>query len=240
MSGILAFLLNLVLNNQQGRYGWVRPPFSIFDDDGRHSNFWLIPRLLQQWILTTVGLVTFVVGVLSFVAIPEQPESAREPSHEERSQIQAAVTESRFDDAQEERESIPSALKGVFTSVSAWLFTVTSIAHMIPVYCFYSYSPTIVSRLMEGKISVRIQLTVIVPVYIIACISNFACGYASDRLRNRSCFIIAGTSLAILGECSLPTQTPKKSKTLIGDSVLRTQHTDRPLSAPDLFASRRG
>jgi hypothetical protein len=71
---------------------------------------------------------------------------------------------------------------------------------MIPLYCFYSYSPTIVSRLMEGRISVRIQLTVIVPVYIIGTISNFVCGWMSDKLRNRSMFIMGGCALAVIGE----------------------------------------
>lgn len=143
--------------------------------------------------------------------------------------ISSAVSESRGDEAHHEDESVLSALKGAFTSVSAWLFTATSVALFIPVYCFYSYSPTIVSRLMDGRISVRIQLTVIVPVYILACISNFACGYTSDKLRNRSIFIVGGTGLAILGKRSFYCWLIIAELTVVR----------RPLPPPDLVADSR-
>lgn len=75
----------------------------------------------QQWILTTVGTVTFIVGVLSFIIIPEYPHSAPGLTAEEKDLVSEAVAVSRGDE--EHDESIVSAFKGGFTSIDAWLFT---------------------------------------------------------------------------------------------------------------------
>jgi hypothetical protein len=71
--------------------------------------------------LTTVGTVTFIVGVLSFIIIPEYPHSAPGLTAEEKDLVSEAVAVSRGDE--EHDESIVSALKGGFTSIDAWLFT---------------------------------------------------------------------------------------------------------------------
>ena len=169
---------SLILEGEQGKSGW-------------------------QWILLTVGLVTFAVAVLSFVLIPDLPSQARELDADEKVIIAERVEADRLD-YERSTESVVSALIGAFTDWKAWAFVAMATALFIPIYCFYPYSTTLATRFQGGNISVRFQLTVVVPPYVLAFCAILATGWYSDKMRKREPFIVGSLTVAIIGRPGCP------------------------------------
>lgn len=75
----------------------------------------------QRWILTIVGLVTFIVAVLSFFILSEYPHSSHFLNDEERDHVIARVHEER-DDEDEDEQGVRQTLIKVLASWRIWAF----------------------------------------------------------------------------------------------------------------------
>ncbi len=88
-------------------------------------------------------------------------------------------------------------VKQAFTDWNVWLSTFTYILEVVPLYSIALALPGILSTGL-GYSRVESQLLT-VPVYSVAAVLTISVAYMSDRIKNRSGFLIAGVTLSLIG-----------------------------------------
>lgn len=140
------------------------------------------------------GLLTVVVSAVSYFFIHNYPDSAKFLSDDERIFVQRRLKDDS-DATQDEKFNMHN-VKKAFTDIKVYLYALGFHTMSLPLYTLSLFLPTIISSL--GYTAAQAQLMTIPP-YAIAFFLTAGVAVLSERYQRRAPFILATSSLAILG-----------------------------------------
>ncbi|KAK4702792.1 MFS transporter, ACS family, pantothenate transporter, partial [Phenoliferia sp. Uapishka_3] len=146
-----------------------------------------------RWIFILEGIATVIVAVASFWMLHDYPATAKFLDERERRFVVARLAR---DDSGLATRYDTKFISQAFLDWKVWAFSIMYIGTLMPLYSFSLFSPTIVRDL--GYTAATAQL-LSVPPYIIAAFATIGAGYMSDRFQKRGIFVIAFSSIGILG-----------------------------------------
>ncbi|KAH6650432.1 major facilitator superfamily domain-containing protein [Chaetomium tenue] len=149
------------------------------------------------WIFIIEGLLTIVVGVISFWMVHDFPDEARFLSDDDRARVVLRLRMDQQASANHETFQM-SYLWQALRDWKMWLGMVIYMGCDMPLYAFSLFLPTIISNLGWNTSVVRSQL-MSVPPYVTAAILTVAIGFIADRTRARGLCNILVSVMAVAG-----------------------------------------
>lgn len=146
-----------------------------------------------RWIFILEGIATVVLSALIYVFLPNDPDSVKFLSEEERQAIKSNRS-AEGDGGHSHFEW--KFLRDVVTDPKVWICTWLASSVNIVVFGFSYQLPGIIVQL--GYTAANAQLMT-VPVYFAACLFTFLGSIYSDRMGRRYHMILAGFSVALVG-----------------------------------------
>lgn len=149
------------------------------------------------WIFILEGLLTIVVGLVSFFLVHDFPDKARFLSPEDRVRV---IRRLKLDQ-QSSAEHEEFQMSYFWSAISDWKMWLGMVIYMgcdMPLYAFSLFLPSIVKNMGWSGSTVHSQL-MSVPPYVAAAILTVVIGYIADRTRARGLCNIAVSVLGITG-----------------------------------------
>lgn len=147
-----------------------------------------------KWIFILEGLLTVVVAFAAYFFIHNYPSTATFLKDDERAYIHARLQGTS--DATNTEPFLWSNVKKALKDPKCWLYGLAFHTMSLPLYTLSLFLPTIIAAL--GYTSAQAQLLT-VPPYAVATILTVIVAIVSERTKNRAPFILASTSLSMLG-----------------------------------------
>ncbi|KAJ5082532.1 hypothetical protein N7532_011575 [Penicillium argentinense] len=147
-----------------------------------------------RWIFIIEGLATIVAAIASKFLIVDWPETAKFLSEDERALLLLRLKGDRGE-ARMDRLDGP-ARKRILGDIKIWLGPMMYFGIVNGGYATSFFTPTILKQL--GWTAVRAQVMSI-PIYVVATVVSLCVALASDKLRHRFAFTIAGCLVATVG-----------------------------------------
>jgi len=149
------------------------------------------------WIFILEGLLTVVVGVLSFWMVHDFPDEAKFLSEDDRARV---IRRLKLDQqASANHESF--RMNFFWDAVKDWKMWLGMVIYMgcdMPLYAFSLFLPSIISGLGWGDTVIRAQL-MSVPPYAAAAVLTVVIGFIADRTRARGLCNIFVSVFGIIG-----------------------------------------
>ncbi|KAH8646375.1 MFS nicotinic acid transporter-like protein [Tricladium varicosporioides] len=158
-----------------------------------------------RWIFILEGLLTVVVAVLSYLFIHNYPTTAPFLTDYERSYIHARLKGDS--DATNTEHFAWANVTAALKDYKCWMYGLGFHTLSLPLYTLSLFLPTIINEL--GYKAAEAQLLT-VPPYAVATILTVTVAIFSERTKKRAPFILASTSLAIIGYIVLLTAPRSK------------------------------
>ncbi|KAI9890492.1 MAG: hypothetical protein M1814_003976 [Vezdaea aestivalis] len=136
-----------------------------------------------SWIFILEGLLTIVIGIISFWMVHDFPDEAKFLSDEDRARVIYRLKTDKQSSAEHEEFQFSY----VWDSLKDWKTWLGMIVYMGcdgPLYAFSLFLPSIVSQLQPGTSIIHSQL-LSVPPYVVACFLTIVIGYIADRTGKR-------------------------------------------------------
>lgn len=149
------------------------------------------------WIFILEGLLTMLLGFVSYFLVHDFPDDARFLSDEDRIRVIRRLKLDKQSSAEHEE----FRMSYFWSAVSDWKMWLAMVIYMgcdMPLYAFSLFLPSIVKNLGWSDTVVRSQL-MSVPPYAAAAILTVAVGYIADRTRQRGLCNILTSLLGIAG-----------------------------------------
>ncbi|PAV19726.1 MFS general substrate transporter [Pyrrhoderma noxium] len=163
-----------------------------------------------RWLFIIEGIATILVGLCSFFALHDYPDSAKFLSDSEREHVLRRLREDSRLSPTEERFTWKEVRKS-FTDWKTWLGALCLIGAGGPGYAFQLFLPTIISELGVTTTANGANILTI-PVYVVAFVGACSVGYAADRTKRRGYFSIVLTAIGMVGyTILLLSRSPKLS-----------------------------
>ncbi|GFF47033.1 uncharacterized transporter C1002.16c [Aspergillus udagawae] len=147
-----------------------------------------------RWIFILEGLATIVVAVIAKFIIVDWPETARFLTQGERALLLRRLSEDQGEARMDRLDK--KSLRRAFSDPKIYLGPLMYFGIVNTGYAVSFFTPTILHQL--GWTAVRAQVMSI-PVYCVAMVITLSAAYASDRLRHRYLFTLAGCLIATMG-----------------------------------------
>ena len=148
-----------------------------------------------SWIFIVEGLITVLAGVAGYWFIPRDIASCHFLTDREKQYVTLRLRNKTGHDEIAEKFSW-SEVGSVFTSAHTWMLMPLSFCSGVAVYSVGYFTPTLTAGL---GYSAPITQLLTVPFYTISFIFSIVTSIYSDRLRQRSPFIIVPSLVAIAG-----------------------------------------
>ncbi|CZR62961.1 related to PUTATIVE TARTRATE TRANSPORTER [Phialocephala subalpina] len=158
-----------------------------------------------RWIFIIEGLLTVVVSLLSYLFIHNYPSTAPFLTEPERAFIHARLKHSS--DATLNEPFSWGGVREALGDYKCWLYGLGFHTMSLPLYTLSLFLPTIIKTL--GYSAANAQLLT-VPPYAVATILTVIVAVLSEKTKKRAPFILASTSLAIIGYILLLTTPANK------------------------------
>jgi sugar phosphate permease len=151
------------------------------------------------WIFIIEGVITILVGIVSFWMVYDFPDEATFLSDDDRARVLLRLKR----DQQHSAEHEEFKLDYLWAAVSDWKTYVGMLIYMGPLMPLYSFSlflPTIIANMgfTTADSIVKNQL-LSVPPYFLAAILTIVVGYWSDRSKKRGLFNLCVAPIGITG-----------------------------------------
>lgn len=150
------------------------------------------------WIFILEGLLTIIIGVISFWLVHDFPDEAKFLSPEDRARVIRRLKLDQQSSASREEFTMRYFWQAWF-DWKMWLGMVIYMGCDMPLYAFSLFLPTIIKNLgIAGGSTVKSQL-LSVPPYAAAAVLTVAVGFIADRTRQRGACNVAVSLLGIAG-----------------------------------------
>jgi len=147
-----------------------------------------------KWIFILEGIFTVVVALTSYLLIYNYPATAEFLTEDERALIHARLKGDS--DASNSETFLWTNVKAALTDYKCYLYGLGFHTMSLPLYTLSLFLPTIIKEL--GYTSAQAQLLT-VPPYAIATILTVVVAIVSEKTHMRAPFILASSSVAIIG-----------------------------------------
>ncbi|TVY85796.1 putative transporter, partial [Lachnellula willkommii] len=158
-----------------------------------------------RWIFILEGLLTVVVAALSYLFIHNYPSTAPFLTEPERAFIQARLKGDS--DATNDEKFTWGNVASAMTDYKCWLYCLGFHTMSLPLYTLSLFLPSIITEL--GYAAAEAQLLT-VPPYAAAFLLTLLVAIAAERTHHRAPFVLATTTLAIIGYILLLTAPPSR------------------------------
>lgn len=150
------------------------------------------------WIFILEGLLTIIIGVISFWLVHDFPDEAKFLSPEDRARVIRRLKLDQQSSASREEFTMRYFWQAWF-DWKMWLGMVIYMGCDMPLYAFSLFLPTIIKNLgIAGGSTVKSQL-LSVPPYAVAAALTVAVGFIADRTRQRGACNVVVSLLGIAG-----------------------------------------
>ncbi|KAL8786912.1 MAG: hypothetical protein Q9213_002543 [Squamulea squamosa] len=166
-----------------------------------------------RWIFILEGLLTILVSIAAYFFIFNYPATASFLTIEEKARVHARLKASN-DATRDEAFSWKNVSLAV-KDPKVWLYSLGFHTMSLPLYTLSLFLPTIIKEL--GYTAAEAQLLT-VPVYVVATALTLIVAVASEKTKIRAPFIMASSSLAVIGYIILLTNT--KPSVSYGGTIL--------------------
>lgn len=175
------------------------------------------------WIFILEGLLTVIIGVVSFWLVHDFPDLAKFLSDDDRARVIRRLKLDQQSSASHEEFSMKYFWQALY-DWKMWLGMVIYMGCDMPLYAFSLFLPTIISGLgIAGGSTIKSQLLT-VPPYAVAAIMTVAIGFVADRTKARGLCNIGISLIGIAGFCML-----------IGSSEAHVQYAGTFLGAIGIY-----
>jgi hypothetical protein len=151
------------------------------------------------WIFIIEGLLTIIVGLLSFFMVHDFPDDAKFLSDDDRARVIRRLKLDKQSSA--EHEEFKMAY--VWAALSDWKTYMGMLLYMGPLMPLYSFSlflPTIISNMgFTTTTSIVKNQLLSVPPYAAACIATILVGLLSDKHKKRGIYNLILAPIGIVG-----------------------------------------
>ncbi|KAF8894002.1 major facilitator superfamily domain-containing protein [Infundibulicybe gibba] len=147
-----------------------------------------------QWIFVIEGIITIVLGILTFAFVADFPDKNTFLTVEQTRLVLARVEADRGD-------SVPDkmTLAKVFHHLSdwtTWAFAIMFMCATMPAYAISYFIPIILASMGWGT---QDSLLLSAPPFVFAAISTFFFAWLSDRSKKRAHYIVIQTFISLIG-----------------------------------------
>ncbi|EHK99674.1 putative Uncharacterized transporter [Glarea lozoyensis 74030] len=163
------------------------------------------------------GILTVIVALTAYLFIHNYPSTAPFLTEPERTLIHARLAHDT--DATNDEKFAWSNVRAALADYKCWMYGFGFHTMSLPLYTLSLFLPTIIKEL--GYKAAEAQLLT-VPPYAVATILTLLVAVASEKTKKRAPFILASTSLAIIGYIILLTAPRSKP----GVSTVQTRYSD--------------
>ncbi|KAH8176472.1 major facilitator superfamily protein [Sarocladium implicatum] len=151
------------------------------------------------WIFIIEGMLTIIVGIISFWMVHDFPHEAKFLSNDDRARVLNRLSR----DNQALDQNTPFKMDFFWAAVKDWKLYVGAMMYMgilMPSYSFALFLPTIIQqmRFTNPHDIIRNQL-LSVPPYIGGALNTILIGFWSDRIQKRGVFNFAVSTCGIVG-----------------------------------------
>ncbi|KAL3488364.1 major facilitator superfamily domain-containing protein [Aspergillus germanicus] len=158
-----------------------------------------------KWIFILEGLVPVAISFTLYWLLPDSPENARFLTEDERRFAASRLyTETGYTEQSNSDRIQMKYIKAAFADWKTWVAVICFWSCSIGIYGFTATAPTAIKQL--GYTSANAQLMTI-PIYTFAVITTIGVAVWSDRVQQRTPFIIGGLAMAsigFIGELAVP------------------------------------
>ncbi|EPE35794.1 MFS general substrate transporter [Glarea lozoyensis ATCC 20868] len=158
-----------------------------------------------RWIFILEGILTVIVALTAYLFIHNYPSTAPFLTEPERTLIHARLAHDT--DATNDEKFAWSNVRAALADYKCWMYGFGFHTMSLPLYTLSLFLPTIIKEL--GYKAAEAQLLT-VPPYAVATILTLLVAVASEKTKKRAPFILASTSLAIIGYIILLTAPRSK------------------------------
>lgn len=155
-----------------------------------------------RWIFILEGLLTVIASLIAYFFVINYPSTAKFLTEDERAYIHARLS-TDTDATRDEAFTWGNVSKAV-KDPKVWLYGLGFHTMSLPLYTLSLFLPTIIKEL--GYTAGQAQLLT-VPPYAIATILTILVAVASEKTHRRAPFIMASSSLALIGYIILLSST---------------------------------
>ncbi|EIN14719.1 MFS general substrate transporter [Punctularia strigosozonata HHB-11173 SS5] len=168
-SGLLAFAISF-MSGTHGLLGW-------------------------SWIFILEGSATVGIGILAFLVMVDFPESATFLTEKERAYV---LWKKRYDNSAigEEEHFEPRHVVAALCDWQVWAHIIVYMCVIVPVFGITLFLPSIINGF---GFSTTVSQLLTVPPYALGTLTIISCSYYSDKLKQRSPFILAGLVMCLIG-----------------------------------------
>ncbi|KAI0593260.1 major facilitator superfamily transporter [Biscogniauxia sp. FL1348] len=150
-----------------------------------------------QWIFVLEGLLTVIVGIISFWMVHDFPDDAQFLSDDDRARVIRRLKLDQQASAEHEDWS-SSYLYAGLKDWKMWLGMVIYMGCDMPLYAFSLFLPSIIQELGWSTSTIRTQL-LSVPPYAAAAVLTVVIGFIADKTRKRGLCNIVTSLVGVIG-----------------------------------------
>jgi MFS family permease len=150
-----------------------------------------------RWIMILEGIPTFVLGIVTWFFLADDPESAYylKPEEKELMRLRRKVEMGRTDSAQEFHWN--DAKLG-FTDWKIYVFCAAQFGTDTMLYGFSTFLPTIIEGI-DPKYKPAIVQVLTIPCYALGALTYLVVAWMSDRQQRRGIYVVILAAISIVG-----------------------------------------
>ncbi|KAK5995499.1 putative transporter [Cladobotryum mycophilum] len=158
-----------------------------------------------RWILIIEGIPSAVLGVVTYVAMPNDAQSAYFLSEDEKALMEVRHRRD-YGNTASSREFNKEDMVKAFADWKVWAFCVAQFGVDTMLYGFSTFLPTIIEGLGEWT-TAQVQLLTI-PCYFLGAVAYMTAATLSDRLQKRGVFTVVFGAISVVGYGILLSDSP--------------------------------
>ncbi|KAH6896866.1 major facilitator superfamily domain-containing protein [Thelonectria olida] len=158
-----------------------------------------------RWIMIIEGMPSFVVGVVTYFALPNDAETAYFLDDYERALMRARHAR-EYGNTKSSQEFNWVDMIAAFKDWKVWAFCVAQFGVDTMLYGFSTFLPTIINDLGEWT-TAEVQLLT-VPCYFLGALAYMSTAYLSDKTQRRGVFCVIFGTISVIGYAILLSGAP--------------------------------
>ncbi|KAF7550399.1 hypothetical protein G7Z17_g5738 [Cylindrodendrum hubeiense] len=158
-----------------------------------------------RWIMLIEGIPSFVIGVVTYFALPNDAETAYFLNDSERALMRTRHAR-EYGNTASSREFSKADMMLAFKDWKVWAFCVAQFGVDTMLYGFSTFLPTIINDLGEWT-TAEVQLLT-VPCYFLGAAAYMTTAYLSDRMQRRGMFCVIFGAISVIGYAILLADVP--------------------------------
>ncbi|KAK6069557.1 major facilitator superfamily transporter [Seiridium cupressi] len=149
-----------------------------------------------RWIMIIEGIPTFVLGILTFFLLPNDPASAYFLTDDEK-KLMIVRSRRSYGSTESAQKFSKQDMMKAFKDWKVWMFCVGQFGMDTMLYGYSTFLPTIINGIGKWT-SAEVQLLTI-PCYFLGAVTYMTVAYLSDHHERRGIFVVIFGAVSVVG-----------------------------------------